>query len=58
MTADEYFQILCPTDADFRTWTQSMLARADELNERLEREYPHLFGAKKDNGEFRLEAAA
>lgn len=58
MTADEYFQILCPTDADFRTWTQSMLARADELNERLEREYPHLFGTKKDNVEFKLEAAA
>lgn len=57
MTADDYFQILCPTDADFRNWTQSLFARADALNERLVRDYPHLFGAKKD-GEFRLEDAA
>jgi len=57
MTADEYFSIALPTREDFTSWTQSMLARADELNERLEREYPHLFGTKR-KGEFRLEAAA
>ena len=58
MTADDYFRILCPTDADFRSWTQSLFARADELNARLERKYPHLFGTKNDGGEFRLESAA
>lgn len=58
MTADEYFQILCPTDADFKAWTESLFARADAINARLVRDYPHLFGAKKDDGEFKLEAAA
>ncbi len=58
MTADEYFNIALPTREDFRTWTKSMLERADAINARLVRDYPHLFGAKKDNGEFRLEDAA
>ena len=43
MTADEYFQIACPTDADFRSWTQSLFAWADALNARLVQKYPHLF---------------
>ena len=46
MTADEYFQILCPTDEDFRSWTQSLFARADALNARLVQMYPHLFKTK------------
>lgn len=50
MTADEYFQILCPTDADFRTWTQSMFARADELNARLVQKFPRLFKTKQADG--------
>lgn len=58
MTAGEYFNIALPTREDFKTWTKSMFARADAINARLARDYPHLFGAKKDNGEFRLEAAA
>jgi len=58
VTADEYFNIALPTREDFAAWTQSMFARADAINARLVRDYPHLFGAKKDNGEFRLEAAA
>lgn len=57
MTADEYFNIALPTREDFRSWTQSLFARADALNARLVQKYPHLFGVKKD-GEFRLEAAA
>jgi len=58
MTADEYFNIALPTREDFRTWTKSMFARADELNTRLERKYPHLYGVKRYKGEFRLEGAA
>ena len=58
MTADEYFQIALPTREDFTAWTQSMFARADELNARLAEKYPHLFGTKNDGGEFRLEDAA
>lgn len=58
MTADEYFNIAIPTREDFTAWTQSMFARADEINARLVRDYPHLFGEKKDDGEFKLEAAA
>ena len=58
MTADEYFLIALPTREDFRAWTQSMFARADELNARLAEKYPHLFGTKNDGGEFRLESAA
>ena len=46
MTADEYFAILCPSDADFRTWTQSMFARADVINATLMRKFPHLFKTK------------
>lgn len=58
MTADEYFNIALPTREDFAEWTQSMFARADAINARLVRDYPHMFGAKNDNGEFRLEDAA
>lgn len=58
MTADEYFNIALPTREDFAAWTQSMFARADAINARLVRDYPHLFGEKKDDGEFKLEAAA
>lgn len=58
MTADEYFNIALPTREDFTAWTQSMFARADELNARLAEKYPHLFGTKNDGGEFRLESAA
>lgn len=57
MMADEYFQILCPTDADFRAWTKTLFARADRINALLLEKYPHLFGTKR-KGEFRLEAAA
>ena len=50
MTADEYFQILCPTDADFRAWTKTLLARADRINALLLEKYPHLFKVKIPDG--------
>lgn len=43
MTADDYFQNLCPTEADFAEWTQSLFARADRINAQLVQKYPHLF---------------
>ena len=58
MTADKYFQIALPTREDFTAWTKSIFARADELNARLERKYPHLYGAKRYKGEFSLEDEA
>ena len=50
MSADDYFAIALPTDADFKAWTRSMFARADSLNVWLVRRYPHLFGAKRADG--------
>ena len=50
MTADEYFQIALPTDADFRAWTKTLLARADRINALLLEKYPHLFKVKIPDG--------
>lgn len=50
MSADDYFAIALPTDADFKAWTRSMFARADSLNARLVQAFPHLFGAKRADG--------
>lgn len=46
MTAEEYFAIALPTPEDFAAWTRQLHAWADDLNARLERKWPHLFGAK------------
>jgi hypothetical protein len=50
MSADDYFAIALPTDADFKAWTRSMFARADALNAWLVRKYPHLFKTKRADG--------
>lgn len=56
MTAEEYFAIALPTSEDFAAWTRQLHAWADDLNARLERKWPHLFGvnSKKKNGEMPL----
>lgn len=43
MTMAEYDAILCPTEADFRAWTRSLIERADRLNALLVRKYPQIF---------------
>ena len=45
LTAEEYFLIALPTDEDFAAWTRGLHAWADDLNARLERKWPHIFGA-------------
>ena len=50
MSADDYFMIALPTDADFKAWTRSMFARADALNAWLVRKYLHLFKTKRADG--------
>ena len=42
MTADEYECILCPTDADFRSWTADLFRRAAQICRRVDRLYPNL----------------
>lgn len=43
MTAEEYFAIALPTDADFKAWTKSLFARAERLMRRAAKRYPDLF---------------
>lgn len=50
MIADDYFAIALPTAEDFKAWTCSMFARADALNARLVRAFPHLFKTKRADG--------
>ena len=50
MTADEYERILCPTDADFRTWTADLSRRAVLACQRVDKLYPSL-GWKKTEDE-------
>ena len=50
MSADDYFAIALPSDADFKAWTRSMFARADALNARLVQAFPHLFKTKRADG--------
>ena len=50
MNADDYFAIALPTAEDFRAWTRSLFARADALNARLVRAFPHLFKTKRADG--------
>lgn len=56
ITAEEYFAIALPTSEDFTAWTRQLHAWADDLNARLERKWPHLFGAgaKKRRGDMPL----
>ena len=35
MTAEEYFKIALPTDADFKAWTRSLFKRAQALADRV-----------------------
>lgn len=46
ITAEEYFALALPTPEDFAAWTRQLHAWADDLNARLERKWPHLFGPK------------
>ena len=50
MSADDYFGIALPSDADFKAWTRSLFERADALNVWLVRKYPHLFKTKRADG--------
>lgn len=56
ISAEEYFAIALPTAEDFAAWTRQLHAWADELNARLERKWPELFGpnANKRRGEMPL----
>ena len=42
MTADEYFAIAMPTDADFAAWTRSLFDRAERAKRRFAANYPEL----------------
>ena len=42
MTADEYERILCPTEADFKTWTADLFCRAVLACRRVDKLYPNL----------------
>lgn len=42
MSAEEYFSIALPTDADFKAWTRSLFARADRANRRFAKRHPEL----------------
>ena len=50
MTADEYERILCPTDADFRTWTADLFRRAMLACQRVDKLYPDLGRKKTEDG--------
>ena len=50
MTADEYERILCPTDADFRTWTADLFLRAVLVCKRVDKLYPNLGKKKAEDG--------
>ena len=50
MTAAEYDMILCPSDADFKAFTETLFARADRINALIVQKYPHLFKTKSADG--------
>lgn len=54
MTADEYELILCPTDADFGTWTADLFRRAVLVCKRVDKLYPNLGKKKAEDGQIPL----
>ena len=42
MTANEYFALALPTDADFAAWTRSLFDRAERAKRRFAANHPEL----------------
>ena len=51
MTTGEYFAIALPTDADFASWTNWLLDRADRANRLFTERHPELMRERRISAE-------